>query len=151
MMSIWIPLVVLATALFVMAPLGEHWGLHPIAAASLATATAASALTALITTWLAPSLFPEPSLPTWLILLGPAALMALEGAGGATIHAKKKPAAIGHCAHCGLPMFADHTGRRYVADGVGYLCPPEFRHQGHRRHRLAPPGSVRPVPHDHAL
>lgn len=40
------------------------------------------------------------------------------------------------CARCDVPLYADHAGR-YYATHDGYLCPPQLRLTGGRRHEPA--------------
>jgi hypothetical protein len=40
------------------------------------------------------------------------------------------------CARCDVALYADHAGRYHSAGG-GYLCPPELRQTGERRHKPA--------------
>jgi hypothetical protein len=143
---IWIPLLVLAIAVFVIVPLGDRWGMEPIPAVALAMLTATGALTALLMTGPLRSAFPAPGWVAWLTLIGPPAPIVLLMVASVVIRPKwDAPVAVGSCAHCGLPLFADHTGRRFYASDAGYLCPPEFRQPDHRRHRLLPTGSNSPA------
>jgi hypothetical protein len=136
---IWIPLLVLAIAVFVIVPLGDRWGMEPIPAVALAMVTATGALAALLMTGPLRSAFPAPDWVAWLALIGPPALIVLIMVASVVIRPTwEAPVEAGSCAHCGLPLFDDHTGRRFYASDAGYLCPPEFRKPDHRRHQLLP-------------
>jgi hypothetical protein len=147
---IWVPLLVLTLAVFVIVPLGDWWGMQPIPANALAMLTATGALAALLMTGPLRSGFPTPGWVAWPTLLGPPAPIMLLMAASLVIRPKRDaPGAVGSCAHCGLALFADHTGQRFYASGAGYLCPPEVRQPDHRRHRLLPTGgnsAARPDP-----
>jgi hypothetical protein len=42
----------------------------------------------------------------------------------------------GRCGRCAAELFSDDTGRRYYSREDGYLCPPQYRVPGNRRHQV---------------
>jgi len=142
-MPIWVPILVLAAALVLVAPAGDYLGLDPIVCVAFSTVTGAGATAVLVLGWLLPVLVPaqprQPAWPAWLFLVAPVVVVALAAAYAGVNHNQNTPAdPVGACGRCGAPLYADHTAGRYLAAGTGYLCPPQFRQPNTRRHQLQP-------------
>src|SRR6266508_1239590 len=144
-MPIWVPLLVLAAALLLVAPAGDYLGLDPIMCVAFSSVTAAGATAVLVLGWLLPALAPTHPRQTawhaWLLLVTPVAVTTLAMSYTAVNHRQAAPVdPVGTCQRCGAPLFADHTVGRYFAVDTGYLCPPQLRRPDNRCHQL-PPGA----------
>jgi hypothetical protein len=137
--SIWIPLAVLVVAPIVTYVISSYLELHPVAAASLVMVVEAGTVVVLATRVLAawtPQIGPYlPGWTDWAVLIGTplAACLTiawgqLRTAGMATI----RP--TGRCGRCNADLYPDHAGR-YFTTADGYVCPPEQRQAGQRRHQ----------------
>src|SRR6266508_1346192 len=94
-------------------------------------------MTSAIATWGRQPAADLPAWAEWTILALPPAIAA------ATMIWAHRPTAredragrtpVAWCARCDTAPYADHAGRHYSAPG-GYLCPPEQRQPGERRHQ----------------
>jgi hypothetical protein len=77
-MPIWVPILVLAAALLLVAPAGDYLGLDPIVCVAFSSVTAVGATAVLVLGWLLPSLAPtHPRQTAWLLLVTPIVVAAL--------------------------------------------------------------------------
>jgi len=88
----------------------------------------------------------QPNLPAWaewttLVLpIAAAAVVVLSADIRAARRDRVHSTPAAWCAHCDTALYADHAGR-YYSTPSGYLCPPERRQPGQRRHQ--PGGATR--------
>ncbi len=139
-MPTWVVLVALIAGPGAVGIVGARLGMHPATMNSAIWAAAALPLTVLVSGWLADTWgLPIPT-PLWaqvLLLIGAPASIISTMLWTSRQAARADAAAntpAGRCSRCHADLFADHTGRRYFARDEGYLCPPERRAPGDRRH-----------------
>jgi hypothetical protein len=90
-------------------------------------------------------------LPWWVQVVtvtGPAVCIAVVVLwSGWRADAPASPTPVGHCARCGVPLNADHTGHRYYSQPADYLCPPWWWSRDGRRHLMTDAvGAAAPAP-----
>jgi hypothetical protein len=151
-MPIWISLTVLVVAPIAILTAGAYIEMDLRAMAALALTVEAGAAMVLVdrtfVAWIAPRGTHQPLWADWAFLVvGP--LAAILTMTWKQIHASRENAAAnrpaGRCGRCGADLYADPAGR-YFSSSEGYLCPPDKRLPGQRRHQFEV-GST-PVPAD---
>lgn len=116
-------------------------GVDPFGTAGLAAVVSIGPFTVAIARAVAAAAPTPLSLPLaarveWTVTMGPVLLAAATLAWGLHRgrHEAAEPLPSAWCARCDAALHTDHAGR-YYSDADGYLCPPELRRVGGRRHQ----------------
>src|SRR6266508_1351025 len=109
-MPIWVPILVLAAALLLVAPAGDYLGLDPIVCVAFGSVTAAGATAVLVLGCLLPALAPTHPRQTtwhaWLFLVAPIDVTPTEVAyTEITYGAAALAASLENRQRCGAPLF----------------------------------------------